>query len=327
MSPSDLPTALSGHGFPFDPAYGMGLAELLAVQPPAPPADFAAFWQGRYRQAMAVDPLPVVMATGRVLHDHAVHDLHYTSTDGVGIGGWLLLPRSGRVLRGAVLGHGYGECVGPAEALPLADAAILLSCFRGLGRSPLPGVSANPYHHVLHHIEDRERYILGGCVADLWLAVSALLRLFPQVAGHVAYLGSSFGGGIGALAAPWDARIARLHLEVPSFGHQALRLRLPCVGSGEAVRQYQQSHAFNVLETLNYYDAAAAARYLRMPTHIAAALFDPAVPPPGQFAIHNAVPAALRQLFVLQAGHFDYARQDEQRRALFDQLYAFFREL
>jgi cephalosporin-C deacetylase len=181
----------------------------------------------------------------------------------------------------------------------------------------VPGVSNNPYYHVLHDIQDRGRYLLGGCVEDLWLGVSALLALFPRVAGRVAYQGISFGGGIGALAAPWDPRIAALQLEVPSFGHQPLRLELPCIGSAEAVRGFQRHHSdLNVMETLAYYDAATAARFLSVPTLVAAALFDPVVPPPGQFAIHNAIPAPLRRLFVLEAGHFEYPSKQAQHAQL-----------
>ena len=73
----------------------------------------------------------------------------------------------------------------------------------------MAGVSANPNDHVLHEIQDRHRYILGGCVEDLWLAVSTLPEIFPVVAGQVAYSGVSFGGGIGALVVPWDARVGR----------------------------------------------------------------------------------------------------------------------
>jgi len=35
------------------------------------------------------------------------------------------------------------------------------------------------------------------------------------------------------------------------------------------------------------------------------ALFDPAVPPPGQFTVYNAIPSQ-KDLIVMRAGHFDY---------------------
>ncbi len=311
-----MPTQPFVHSYGFDPAYGMDLAQLLAIVPPEPPDDFATFWRDRYAAALALDPRPRICPTGQILGNHTVHDLRYHSTDGVEIGGWLLLPLSGPPQRGALIGHGYGGRTEPDEPVGLDDAVLLFPCFRGMGRSRVTGISPHPFSHVLHRIQERDRYILGGCVDDLWLGVSALLSLFPEVAGRVACLGISFGGGIGALAAPWDSRIDRLYVQVPTFGHQALRLTLTCVGCGEAVHGYQLHHPFNVMETLAYYDAACAARYLRIPTLVAAALFDPAVPPPGQFAIYNAIPESLRRLFLLEAGHFDYAGQEAGEREL-----------
>lgn len=97
---------------------------------------------------------------------------------------------------------------------------------------------------------------------------------------------------------------------------------MPCVGSGEAVRRHQRRTG-QVLDTLRYFDAAVAARHLRIPMHVAAARFDPAVPPPGQFAVYNAL-AGPKELFVLRAGHFDHAGAIAEDRRLLDALAYFF---
>ena len=314
------------HSYAFDPSYDMDLEQLLAIRAPEPPADFAKFWRQRHAVALSLSPRPRTQLAALHSPRHRVHALHFVSTDAVEIGGWLLVPKHGRVQRGIVFGHGYGGCELPEEILAVDEAVLLFPCFRGIGRSPMAGVSPDPNFHVLHNIQDRRRYILGGCVEDLWLAVSSLLELFPEVAGQVAYSGISFGGGIGALAVPWDTRIGRLHLQVPTFGHQALRLTLPCVGSGESVRGFQPPPGFHVMDTLTYYDAATAARYLRIPVLVAAALFDPVVPPPGQFAVFNAIAEPLRRLFVLQAGHFDEAGQAQQLRDMHQEVASFFME-
>jgi cephalosporin-C deacetylase len=309
---------------PVDPTCGYTLEDLLKVLPPTPPADFADFWRNRRQRVEGMRTHPRLAPSPLTLAGWQVQELTYESTDGVSIGGWLLVPEGGTVRRGMVVTHGYGGRDAPDERIPAQDCAVLFPCLRGLGRSPMPGVSANPGFHVLHHIQDRERYLLGGCVEDVWTAVSTLLALFPQVAGHVGYMGSSFGGGIGALAAPWEPRISRLHLALPTFGHQALRLTLPCTGSGEAVRIYHRRNALNILDTLAYYDAASAASFLAIPTYVAAARRDAAVPPPGQFAIYNAVPKALRRLFVLSEGHAAYREQAAEEQALFQELEEYF---
>jgi cephalosporin-C deacetylase len=249
-------------------------------------------------------------------------DIVYRSTDGFRIGGWLLTPTAGPVRKALVVGHGYGGRDGPDADLPLRDAAYLFPCFRGLSRSRRDGISDNPAYHVLHDIDKPPRYLIGGCVEDVWVGVSVLLQLFPEAEGHVGYQGISFGGGIGAMAMAWDQRIRRGALNVPTFGHQALRLTLPTIGSGDAVARFHRLRG-NVMETLQYYDAALAARHIEVPTHVAAALFDPVVAPPGQFAIYNAL-AGPKELFVLDGGHFDYAARPAQERRLFEDLQRFF---
>jgi cephalosporin-C deacetylase len=164
--------------------------------------------------------------------------------------------------------------------------------------------------------------LIGGCVEDVWVGVSVLQTLFPQVVGHVAYQGTSFGGGIGAMAMAWDSRIRRGALNVPTFGHQPLRLTLPTIGSGDAVSRFERQRG-HVMDTLQYYDAALAARHIAVPTHVAAALFDPVVAPPGQFAIYNAL-SSPKELFVLDGGHFQYPAQAAQERQLFKDLQRFF---
>ncbi|BBA34921.1 acetyl esterase [Methylocaldum marinum] len=303
------------HTYTFDPTYGYTQNALLQVGTPDIPDDFAAFWESRYRRALTTSPQPRLNQWPDDREGFAVYDLEYRSTDDFTIGGWLLLPQGRPVRRGVVVGHGYGGRDGPDFDLPVADAAFLFPCFRGLSRSRRPPISDEPYWHVLHDIDKRDRYILGGCVDDVWLAVSALLELCPETAAHIGYMGISFGGGIGALALPWDPRIRRAHLNMPTFGHHPLRLELPTVGSGHAIRNYQQQHG-NVMDTLRYYDAAGAAAHTQVPVLVAAALFDPVVAPPGQFAVYNAL-AGPKSLYILEAGHVDYParmRQDAELR-------------
>lgn len=309
----------------FDPTYNYTLDDLLRVGIPPEPTDFAEFWRARYQRALELHhPLPKMSYSGSV-PDFEIYDLRYRSTGDFSIGGWVLIPKRTPVTRGMVVGHGYGGREEPDLHLPISSAAFLFPCFRGMSRSKRWPISDNPIYHVLHDIDKRDHYILGGCVEDLWLGVSTLLVLFPWLAGHVGYLGISFGGGIGALALPWDTRIQRAHFNVPSFGHHPLRLQLPTWGSAASVQKFQREHG-NVLATLSYYDAAIAARYVAQPVHVAAALADPVVAPPGQFAIYNALRGE-KQLFVLEQGHADYPRRTEQEQALLEELNGFFTEL
>jgi len=315
--------AMFRHDYPFDPSYGHDLDALLSVTAPAEPDDFTRFWQDLYSHAHAVTVAPNLREITSPHPPTCVFELEFTSLDGFRVKGWLTRPRHQPVERGVVVSHGYGGRDGPDYHLPIPRAALIFPCARGISRSACTAISSNPDLHVLHHIQHRETYIHGRCAADtVWCAASALLELFPMAARRLDYLGISFGGGIGALALPWDVRFHSAHLNVPSFGHHPLRLALPCIGSGETVRRYHHQTG-RALETLRYYDAAVAARHLRIPVHVAAARFDPVVPPPGQFAIYNAL-AGHKELFALQAGHFEHSGLAAEDARLLDALAYFF---
>ena len=315
----------TGHPYDFDPTYGLGIDELRAIRPPAAPPDFDDFWRTRHARALAVNPRPQLSKSGSSHPNWHVHDIVYTSTDDFRIGGWLLLPRDGRIRRGLVVGHGYGGRDLPDFDIPVEQTAVLFPCSRGLSRSSRPPVSSDSTWHVLHDIDKRERYILRGCVEDLWLAVSVLAGLFPGLGGRIGYIGASFGGGIGALAIPFDKRIDRGHLVVPTFGNMPLWLTLPTTGSARSVQTYGKTHR-NVLTTLRLYDAATAATRIEVPMLLAVARFDPMVAPPCQFSVANALPTSNHhETFVLDAGHFDYVESEQQYALLSEKVGRFFR--
>jgi cephalosporin-C deacetylase len=317
-----IPTS---HPFDFDPTYGLQPAQLQAIAPPEAPADFDDFWQRRYRKALAVDPQPRLRHS-KLRHDNwHVFDISYLSTGSFQINGWLLVPSSGQVRRGLVVGHGYGGRDQPEFGWPVEETAMLFPCCRGLSLSASRHIPPDASGHVLYGIESRDTYVIGGCVEDIWLAVSTLETLYPWLAGHIGYSGISFGGGIGALAIPFDARIRRGHLVVPTFGHRQLWLTLPTVGSAQSVQAYQEQHG-SVLETLRFFDAAIAASRISIPMLVAAALFDPAVAPPCQFSVANAL-QKFNEIFILDAGHFDYAGSEQQNAILRDKLGQFFKVL
>lgn len=312
------------HPYPFDPTHGFGLDALRAVRGPDAPPGFDDLWRDRYDAALRTDPRPRLSGDTSTHPKWRIHDVTYTSTGSFEIGGWLLVPRDGPVKRGLVVGHGYGGREQPDLDVPVDQTAVLFPCFRGLSRSRRPSISEDPRWHVLHDIDQPERYILRGCIEDLWLAVSALLALYPGLGGRIGYSGISFGGGIGALALPFDARIDRGHLVVPTFGNIPLWLTLPSTGSAAAVQDYRLTRE-DVAETLRVFDAASAASRISIPMLIAVARFDPAVAPPCQFSIANALPTSNdNEIVILDAGHHAYPGQDEQQARLTAKVMQFF---
>ncbi|MCJ7549891.1 MAG: acetylxylan esterase [Anaerolineae bacterium] len=301
------------HDFEFDPTYGTTQADLLQVGLPPEPYGFVAFWEATHVETL---DLPLNLTKTQLQSPDPRYELHRVDFDtwgGFRIGSWLTVPADGDIRRGVVVGHGYGGREAPDMDLPIRHAVAIFPCAPGFHLSAAAGLPGNAQEHVVHGIDSREGYILRPSVAMLWSAASVLLSCYPQVTGHLAYSGGSFGGGLGALALPWDARFTKAHLGVPTFGHHPLRLQSPCVGSGEAVRRYHRGHP-EVVDVLATYDAAVAASHISIPVRVSPALFDPAVPPPGQFAVANAIPD--RKVFILKAGHFEYEETAAEEVAL-----------
>ncbi|GAA2244310.1 acetylxylan esterase [Promicromonospora sukumoe] len=298
---------------PIDGTYGYDRDALLAVEPVPAPAGFAELWQGWFAASRVVRPEPRLTSLGRQ-GAHDLYEVEHAGADGLRLRGWLALPSEGRARVGVVHGHGYGGRDAPAFDRVPDDAAVVFPVARGLGAlNSGVGAPDEAAEHVVHGIGSVATYSLGRCAVDLWHAADALV----EVAGDLPlyYVGESFGG-IGALALPWDRRFVGATFVVPSFGQYDVRLGLECTGSGEAVRRYVAEHP-EARDVLRYFDTSTAAGYLRIPVRCECALWDAAVPPPGQFAVANAVAAVAAtraggaacpalELETLPAGHADY---------------------
>lgn len=305
-----------------DGTYGRDLPSLLAVPPSREPVGFAALWRRWYTAARAV-PADV---TSEPLGRHGTHDVSlvtFTADGGLRLRAWLAVPVAVAPTVGIVHGHGYGGRDAPTFDRVPQDAAVIFPVARGLGAlNAGVGAPSMIAQHVVAGIEDVETYVLGRCAVDLWHAANALVEVLgPPL--PLYYVGTSFGGGVGALAAAWDERFVGATLEVPSFGQYDERLAVRCTGSGEAQRLFVAAHP-QARGVLAFHDASAAARHLRVPVRVECALWDAHVPPPGQFGVANAVAAAEAagsgarlELAVHRAGHAEYPGITREKSAAF----------
>ncbi|WP_394242327.1 acetylxylan esterase [Vibrio astriarenae] len=308
----DMKTSFK-HDFGFDPTYGYDLNQLMHVGKSEEPKDFGSFWQNKYRNAVSVKPHINIQDTGKTENNWRVFDCYYDSTNGIRIGGWLLMPHNQEINGAVIYAHGYGGIDYPDTSWNLNNTAILMPCVRGIGRSPEHDVSPDPYWHVLHHIQDKNQYIIAGCIQDLWCGINALVSLFPQIIHNIGFVGDSLGGGLGVFTSAFDPRVQLSHFHVPTFGNSALRLTMPCLGSTQALIDFDDRTVIN--QTLPYFDTSIAAKYLKTPTYWGLAKFDPFVAPPGQFSAYNAC-LSDKELYVLDAGHFEYPNETRQKNAM-----------
>ena len=307
------------HTFSFDPTHGYTPEAMRAIAPPRGPDDFDAFWQETYRATLAQPMELTTRERAAASPAHRLLKVHYRTLDGVAAGAWLVQPRERPVRMAIVQGHGYGGTVVPWY--PNHDAAMLFICSPGFDLSAQPGLPNTVPEHVVHGLTSRETYLIRHCVANLWSAAWVMRELVPAAREVLAYSGGSFCGGLGALALPWEPAYHRAYLEVPTFGHQELRMQLRCEGSGHYVQQYVRQHP-EALEVLRYFDAATAALRIQIPVLCVPAHFDPAVPPAGQMAVANAL-RATGHIVELSAGHFDHPGLPGERAQLEQRIEAF----
>ncbi|MFX4271021.1 acetylxylan esterase [Propionibacteriaceae bacterium Y1685] len=308
-------------GADFDGTYGHDVDSLWQFGPPEDePDDFDAFWWSVRAEAAEVDAAPecgpwesltgTQQAPWQDPAGQQVATISYTALDGVRINGWLVRG-PGEPERALVVGHGYGGRDAPTAVG--AGMIAIQPISRGLPGSPVGGIGDQAARHVVSGLDTPRGYVHVGAAADLWAAATVLEQLAPGV--PIGYLGGSYGGGIGALALPWDDRFTAASLHVPSFGNHPVRLTLPCCGSGEAVRTHVATQP-EARRVLAYADAATTATRVRIPVLCSVAAFDPAVPPPGQFAVANAL-GGPTWVHVQPNGHSESPEelQDQPRRA------------
>ena len=63
---------------------------------------------------------------------------------------------------------------------------------------------------------------------------------------------------------------------------------------------------------LAWFDASAAAQFIKIPTCVAPALFDPCVAPVGQFSVANAIKDEYKTQFIRDVGHFAPTEHDKK---------------
>ncbi len=282
-----------------DPSFGFSIEDLLNPQSlPVLPEGGEAWWRARYARLRQMELTLVWESEWSVEGKRRVRKLRIDTPQGRSVGAWFSIPLEGDVTRLVVHGNGYGAATASTDLLLGGEAHLLL--WRSIEQA-----GQNLFElPVTHGVEDRDTFILGGRVEDVWCAVSTMRSLYPDPALPLCYWGGSFGGGIGALATPWDERVDAVYFDVPTFGNHPVRLQTPCVGLGKALCDYYLKNP-QILQTLQWYDAAATIACARQPLLCACGILDPIVPPVGQFAIWHAHRGPKR-LLVMPAGHLDH---------------------
>jgi cephalosporin-C deacetylase len=284
-----------------DGTFGYTLEELLKIEAPPPPEDFAEFWEETYRLATA--RVPDYRVEKEIWSPDAgvkILQVRFRSYDGFDIGMWIARPESST--GGLVIGQGYGNPSAPPTTRN-PGLTVAMPCIRGLGISQCALIPWKTSAHAGYGIRSRETYVIRGAVTDIWEATSVLADMFPDTASNLNYSGGSLGGGLGAILLPWDKRFKAGEINVPTLAGP-MQFAFPVSGENPGATRRNAALSDPVcMRALSYFDGASAARRIMIPILMTPALSDKSNPPPAQFAIANAIPEEYRILRIREVGH------------------------
>lgn len=311
---------------------------------PDPPEDFEEFWRSTLEALNAIplnltiERLPAGVADRAHVAGGSGSDgqgggsSDRTQEDDVWLGVWSADSLGGRRISGPisvpkrptgaqwVYGHGYGSIQSGSGWRPdLARRGfIAVGCdARGYNRSRIEGDPGVPGWATCR-IEDKERYILRGAIADTIRAVQAARAIDGADPSRTVLAGGSFSGGTAILAAPWIEGLRYVAVSVPTFGAYDLRRTLVKRGSGAEINALMERlgprERAALEETLRYFDAVNAASFIRsVPVTVGLGVSDAVVPGETVAAIYHALATEDKELLSYACSHTNHPRIAEWR--------------
>lgn len=275
--------------------------QLLAIKGDEPVEGFEAFWRRQYERVIKSKlDYTVEDEVWSPDPDVKIYRIRYTTCDGIKIGMWINRPKVS--CGGHLIAHGYGNTAIP-DASSSPGQTIAMPCVPGLGISQSREIPWVPAQHAAYGFDDPEKYIIVCGVRSLWTAASILIDMFPDVKENLVCSGGSLGGGMGAMCIAWDSRIRAGELNVPTLGGRIMLDYPGQVGDPAHTRATLGKASEQGRRVIDFCNAAAAARFIRVPILVTPALSDHSVPPPGQFAVANSIPEEYRILRIREVGH------------------------
>ncbi|MFD2144621.1 acetylxylan esterase [Mucilaginibacter antarcticus] len=274
----------------------------------AKPADFDAFWDNVKIELAKVKPKFKVTAMPKLDRDNRhVYLFEMQSLGDMTIRGWMTVPinknpnRKYSVLLGL---PGYQVNLDPLMGVD-NDLAILTLNVRGQGNSRGP-VNTRRDEFIFHHIENKNKYVMRGVIADCLRAVDFIFSRPELRHDQILVSGGSMGGYLSIATASLDKRVKLCSAQNPIF----CDIRgLPGAVDWpmSSITKYigtQPGLTLNkVLANLDYYDAKNFAGNITCSTIMGIGLLDPFAPPTAEFGAFNNLKGEKRMMIFKDLGH------------------------
>jgi cephalosporin-C deacetylase len=272
------------------------------------PADFEAFWDNVKLELSKVKPKFKVTAMPKMDGDNRhVYLIEMQSLGDMTIRGWMTIPinKNPNKKFSVLLGlPGYQVTLNPLMGVD-NDLAIITLNVRGQGNSRGP-VDTRRDEFIFHHVENKNKYIMRGVIADCLRAVDFIHSRPELKHDQILASGGSMGGFLAIATASLDKRVKLCSAQNPIFCDiRGLvgAVDWPISSIVKYVRTQPGLALDKVLSNLDYYDAKNFASNITCSTIMGIGLLDPFAPPANEFAAFNELKGDKRMMIFKDLGH------------------------
>jgi cephalosporin-C deacetylase len=272
------------------------------------PADFEMFWQATKDELAKVPPKFKVVAIPKMDEDNRyVYAIEMQSLGNMTIRGWMTVPKTNNKNRkfSVLLGlPGYQVTLNPLMGLD-DDLVIITLNVRGQGNSRGP-VNTLRDEFIFYHIEDKNKYVMRGVIADCLRAVDFICAQPNLKHDQILVSGGSMGGFLAVATASLDKRVRLCSAQNPilcDIRNLVGEVKWPISDITKYIATQPGLTINKVLDNMDYFDVKNFAANLTCPTIMGIGLLDPFAPPNNEYAAYNNIKPSKRIMVFKDLGH------------------------
>ncbi len=287
--------------------FGVQPEKLVSTHPK--PADFDDFWAKAKSDLADVEPnfqctLMPAMSTATC----NVYLVQMQSLGNVTVRGWLTEPvvKNPNKKFAVILGlPGYQVDLDPIMTLEDKDVAFLTLNVRGQGNSR-EFINTRRDEFVIHHIEDKNKYVMRGVVMDCLRAMD-FIHTRPELNKDKIFVkGGSMGGFLAIATASLDKRVKLCSAQSPIFADMrsvVKRVEFPKKYIDIYLKTQPGLTREKIMNNLDYFDVKNFATNVTCKFMMSIGLLDTYIPPANDMVVFNSMTTTKKLQIFRDYGH------------------------
>ncbi|MFD2865783.1 acetylxylan esterase [Mucilaginibacter antarcticus] len=273
------------------------------------PADFDEFWRKAKAELADVEPaFQCTLMPGLSTPICNVYLVQMQSLGNVTIRGWLTEPvtKNPNKKFAIVVGlPGYQVPLSPIMTVGDPDLAFLTLNVRGQGNSR-DAISTRHDEFVVHHIDDKNKYVMRGVVMDCLRAIDFVFTRPELKHDNIFVKGGSMGGFLAIATASLDKRVNLCSAQSPIFADirsLVKRVTFPITSINLYLKTQPGLTLDKVLDNFDYFDVKNFAPNIKCRFIMSIGLLDTFVAPTNDYTVFNAMTTNKKIMVFKDYGH------------------------